>query len=74
MQSACHVESVNRGKLVYSSHTAPSVLYREAIWLDGTMFAKFFEDQGQFLELTIIVLSVIWGCFPYLANPAIPPV
>lgn len=58
MKSACHVESANRG-IVYSSHTAPFVSYREAISLDGTMLAKFFEDQGQFSEFTIISISIM---------------
>ena len=57
MQSACHVENANSGKLVYSSHTAPSASYREAISLYGTIVAKFFEDQGQILEVTIFSIS-----------------
>ena len=68
MQSACHVENANSGKLVYSSHTTPSVSCRETISLYGT---KFFGDQGQFLEVTIFSVSIIWGCFPYLSRPAI---
>ena len=59
MQSACHVESTNRGKIVYSSHTTPSVSCREAISLDGTMLAKFFEGQGQFFEVTIISILIM---------------
>ena len=74
MQSACHVENANSGKLVYSSHTTPSASYREVISLYGTIVAKFFEDQGQILEVTIFSISNMWDCFPYLSSPAIPPV
>ena len=59
MQRACHVESTNRGKIVFSSHTTPSVSYREAISSDGAMLAKFFEEQGEFLEVTIISISIM---------------
>lgn len=59
MKSACHVESANRGRIVYSSHTTRFVSYREAISLDGTMLAKFFEDQEQFSEFTIISISIM---------------
>ena len=59
MQSAFHVESTNRGKIVYPSHTTPSVSCRKGISLDGTMLAKFFENQGQFMEVTIISISIM---------------
>ena len=74
MQSACHVEHANSGELVSSSHATPSVSCREAISLYGTILAKFFEDQGQFLEVTIFPISIMWDCFSYLSSPAIPPV
>ena len=74
MQSPCHVENANGGELVYSSHTTLSASCREAISLYGTTLAKFFEDQGQFLEVTIFSISIMWGCFLYLSSPAIPPV
>ena len=54
MQSSCHVENANGGKIVYLSHTTPSVSYRVTISLNGTMLTKFSEDQRQFFEVTII--------------------
>ena len=43
MQSSGHVENANGGKIVYLSHTTPSVSYRVTISLNGTMLTKFSE-------------------------------
>ena len=59
MQSACHVKSANRGKIVYSSNITLSDSCREAISLNGTMLAKFFDDQRQFCEFIIIAISIM---------------
>ena len=48
IQSACHVESTNRGKVVYSSHTTPSVYCRKAISLNGIMLEVFRGPRAIF--------------------------